>query len=308
MTCHRDGGVAPFPLETYDQVFSKRSALVYSLETDTMPPLGFADLADADRQLLIDWANNGAPKGDPSQVPEPAPVSVYTYHADIRPLLDKHCIGCHVEGGIAPFPLDTFDDVRGVSAAIAYSLEQGTMPPWPPTTGYTRIENDRLLSDEEKYVFLTWLASDMPEGNSADYQPSASGPVDDPDNYNLKLQLPQPYTPIVQPDDHRCFAIEWPEDEFTYVTGVSVIPDQEEEVHHVIVSVAEPEDAATYYAEDGKDGYPGWYCLYRRAWGHGLRRVPSHQSVAVGARRAHRPRRRRARRRRPRLRRGPARA
>ena len=232
VTCHRDGGIAPFPLETYDQVLSKRSALVYSLETDTMPPLGFVDLADAERQLLIDWANNGAPKGDPSQTPEPAPVSLYTYHADIRPLLDKHCISCHVEGGIAPFPLDSFDDVRGVSAAIAYSLEQGTMPPWPPTSGYTRIENDRLLSDEEKYVFLAWLASDMPEGNPADYQPTASAPVDNPDNYNLKLQLPQPYTPIVQPDDHRCFAIEWPEDEFTYVTGVSVIPDQEEEVHH----------------------------------------------------------------------------
>ena len=32
-------------------------------------------------------------------------------------------------------------------------------------------------------------------------------------------------------------------------------------MHHVIVSIGEPEDAPTYYAADGEDGRPGWHCL-----------------------------------------------
>lgn len=261
VTCHRDGGVAPFALETYDQVFSKRSALVYSLEADTMPPLGFVDLAESERQLLLQWANDGAPKGDPSQIPAPELTGAYSYHADVRPIIDQHCIGCHVEGGIAPFPLDSYRDVRGVAAAIAFSIERGTMPPWPPTQGYTDLAHARVLSPEQKMTFLTWLAGTMPEGSPADYSPPPLAENLPQTQFNLELPLPQAYTPVLRPDDHRCFAIEWPLEEFSYVTDVDVIPDQVEQVHHVIVSIAEPENADLYYAADSQDGSPGWYCL-----------------------------------------------
>jgi Copper type II ascorbate-dependent monooxygenase, C-terminal domain len=259
--CHWEDGVAPFPLETYEQVYSKRSALVYSLEADTMPPQGFADLSEADRDLLLQWANDGAPRGDISQEPSQPIFSGYSYHADIRPLLEQHCIGCHQQGGIAPFPLDTFEQLRGVAAAVAFSLEQGTMPPWSPTQGYTELQHARVLAPEEKVLFLDWLAGDMVEGDPGDYVPPALPPALPPSDFNLRLQLPQAYTPNLRPDDHRCFAIEWPLDDFAYVTDVDVLPDQLEEVHHVIVSIAEPEDAEMYYAADGQDGAPGWYCL-----------------------------------------------
>ncbi|MEZ5504221.1 MAG: hypothetical protein R3E50_16765, partial [Halioglobus sp.] len=68
-------------------------------------------------------------------------------------------------------------------------------------------------------------------------------------------------TPTLRPDDHRCFAMEWPLDEFAYVTATNVIPDKVEEVHHVIINVIEPQDVGPYLLAGGQDGRPGWPCL-----------------------------------------------
>jgi hypothetical protein len=293
--CHSEGGAAPFPLETYRQVSGKRSALVYVLESDTMPPAGYADLAAGEARLLRDWLDAGAPEGDPSQ----APLSVasrYTYHADIRPILEKHCVTCHEEGGIAPFPLDSYDRVVPVAAAAAFAVQNGSMPPWPPTEGYTRFEHPRALPPEERHALLQWLEGGLAEGRPSDYVPPEIVAEVDPPDFNLELRMPQAYTPAVRPDDHRCFAIEWPLDAFTYVTDVDVVPDQVAEVHHVIVSIAEPEDAHLYYAADGADGRPGWYCLGAGGvsgaplprqiggWVPGAGREPAPKGTGIGVR------------------------
>jgi mono/diheme cytochrome c family protein len=261
VACHSAGGVAPFALETYQQALGKRSALVYVLESDSMPPPGFADLQAQERSVLREWLDAGAPRGDPSQTPLPVADDAYTYHADVRPLLERHCTGCHMDGGIGPFALDSYERVVAVAAAAAFAVENGSMPPWPPTPGYTRIEHPRALPAEEKYILLSWLQGDLAEGNPAEYVAGEVQAETDPPDFNLELPLPQAYTPTLRPDDHRCFAIEWPLDEFAYVTDVDVVPDQVKEVHHVIVSIAEPEDASIYYAADGEGGRPGWYCL-----------------------------------------------
>jgi len=264
-SCHSDSGVAadlsPFPLETYSQVYGKRSALIYVTESGTMPPTGYAGLNADEAELLLAWLNDDAPRGDVSQTPVVEVSGKYTYHRDVRQIIEDKCVDCHTPGGIAPFTLDSYDSIRSLAAAAAFSIQNDTMPPWPPTDGYSSYLNRRGLTQQQEYILLDWLSGDMPEGNPADYVASEVIQEIDPPDFNLKLKLPQAYTPTVRPDDHRCFAIEWPLDEFTYVTNVDVIPDQLTEVHHVIVSIAEPQDAETYYAAGGQDGRPGWYCL-----------------------------------------------
>ncbi len=263
--CHSDTGVAaglaPFPMEDYSQVYAKLSALVYVLESGTMPPLGYQGLNSDESARLLEWLNNDAPKGDVSQTPVVDVSGKYTYQRDVRKIIEEKCVACHTPGGIAPFSLEDYDSVRSVAAAAVFAVDNGTMPPWPPTEGYTSYLNRRSLTQEQEYILLDWLAGDMPEGNPADYVPAEQVVERAPSDFNLRLKMPQAYTPVVRPDDHRCFAIEWPLDEFAYVTDVDVIPDQVSEVHHVIVSIAEPEDAAAYYAAGGEDGRPGWYCL-----------------------------------------------
>jgi hypothetical protein len=261
VACHTEGGLAPFLLETHSEVVAKRSAMVFVLESGTMPPQGYAGLLPSETAVLLDWLNNGAPLGDPSQEPQRQLAGGFTYHGDARAIIEEKCVTCHEAGGIAPFPLDSYEKVKAVSAAAAFSVENRSMPPWHPTDGYTSFADSRALTPEQEFILLNWLQGEMPLGDPATYEAPPTKTSKSSDDYNLRLALPQAYTPTLRPDDHRCFAIEWPLDEFSYVTGVDVQPDQVEEVHHVIVSIAEPEDAETYYAENGEDGRPGWYCL-----------------------------------------------
>jgi len=260
VACHIDGGVAPFSLETYEQVYGKRSALAFVLESETMPPVGFADLKPAEARLLLQWLADGAPQGDASQAPYRQIDSSFTYHGDTRAIIEKNCVTCHVDGGVAPFPLDSYDKVKAVAAAAAFAVEKGTMPPWPPTKGYSRFTHERALSPEEEFALTNWLAGDLAEGNPGDYVPPPKEEEVGEINYNLKMPMPEAYTPILRPDDQRCFAIEWPLDKFAYVTAVTVIPDQLAEVHHVIVNIIEPQDTGPYRVANGQDGRPGWNC------------------------------------------------
>jgi mono/diheme cytochrome c family protein len=260
VSCHVDGGVAPFPLKTYEEVFNKRSAISFTLESDTMPPLGFSHPTGDEVSILQDWLAAGAPQGDASQAPLNGLVSGFTYHGDTRSIIEKNCVTCHVAGGVAPFPLDSYDDVKSVAAAAVFSVQNGTMPPWPPTMGYSRLKHSRVLDADDEHKLVSWLATDLAEGNPEDYVPPVTvEPVKI--DYNIELPLPQAYTPTLRPDDHRCFALDWPLDELEYVTAVHVLPDQVAEVHHVIVNIIEPQDVHHYAGASGQDGRPGWACL-----------------------------------------------
>lgn len=261
-SCHTaDSQLAPFALDDYDQVYNQRSAIAFTLESDTMPPVGFADLGAAEVQLLLNWIEDGAPEGDASQARIGFVDEGYTYHGDTRAIIDKHCVACHVDGGVAPFPLDSYAKVKAVAAAAAFAVENGTMPPWPPTEGYSRFVHSRVMAPEEEFKLLNWLAGNLTEGDPATYEPPTDETGGDLPDFNIQVTLPQPYTPTLRPDDHRCFAIDWPLDELAYVRAVDVIPDQVEEVHHVIVNIIEPEDVHHYEGAGGQDGNPGWPCL-----------------------------------------------
>lgn len=85
LECHREGGVGPFSLETYDQVVAQAGMIRKVVERGTMPPW-FAAPAEAgqrsawanDRRLpaadkadLLTWLGSGKPLGDPADAPRP---------------------------------------------------------------------------------------------------------------------------------------------------------------------------------------------------------------------------------------------
>ncbi|MCA9572842.1 MAG: hypothetical protein KC656_33625, partial [Myxococcales bacterium] len=76
------------------------------------------------------------------------PGAEVTWHRDIRPLVETHCLGCHAEGGIAPFTLTHDpDEWENASAwwapAAVRAVEAGTMPPWPASDDCHPIEGSR---------------------------------------------------------------------------------------------------------------------------------------------------------------------
>jgi peroxiredoxin len=80
--CHRRGQVGPFALETYEQARKRAVDLASVVENRSMPPWKAApnvgpkflhdrSLSDRDVQTIVDWAEGGAPEGDPADLPPP---------------------------------------------------------------------------------------------------------------------------------------------------------------------------------------------------------------------------------------------
>jgi mono/diheme cytochrome c family protein len=79
--CHRDGGIAPFSLESYEAVSTRAPMIAFMVSQGRMPPW-FASpeygrwandrsLSEADRLDLLSWIEAGAPAGDPDDAPPP---------------------------------------------------------------------------------------------------------------------------------------------------------------------------------------------------------------------------------------------
>src|SRR5712671_1562310 len=79
--CHRPGEAGPFSLLTYEQTRPWAMAMKVAVQTGKMPPW-FADarygkfsnamsLSPSEIETLAKWADAGAPKGDPKDMPPP---------------------------------------------------------------------------------------------------------------------------------------------------------------------------------------------------------------------------------------------
>lgn len=83
--CHREGQIAPFELTTWDDISGWSGMIREVVENRRMPPWHanpeygkFANdrsLSDAERQTIIRWVDQGAPRGDPADGPPPQEYS-----------------------------------------------------------------------------------------------------------------------------------------------------------------------------------------------------------------------------------------
>lgn len=183
-----------------------------------------------------------------------------TYYRDVKAILDAKCTGCHVEGGIAPFPLTTYADAKANKDGITGAISQGVMPPWPPAQGCTDYLDDRSLTADQSAAITSWVKAGALEGDPKDApaEQKASGGLS---RVDLTLSMPTPYTPTKSPDDYRCFMVDWPAQTTTYVTGFGVEAGTPAIVHHVIAYLIQPADVASYQALDDAEPGPGYTCF-----------------------------------------------
>lgn len=79
--CHREGQIAPFTLTSYEDVAGWASMIEEVVMLERMPPWhadgrhgsfkNDARLSDRDKELIARWVANGAPEGDPADLPDP---------------------------------------------------------------------------------------------------------------------------------------------------------------------------------------------------------------------------------------------
>ncbi len=87
LVCHREGEMAPMPLESYDQVRPWARSIARQVAARDMPPYGAHPesremrgelyMSDEEIETIVSWVGSGAPKGDPADLP--APVSFASY-------------------------------------------------------------------------------------------------------------------------------------------------------------------------------------------------------------------------------------
>jgi hypothetical protein len=220
-----------------------------------------------------DASSPAGPRTDDAATPAtdggPVPGDAVTYHGHARPILARHCEGCHVEGGIAPFPLDTYEVASAFSMRIAEVTRSRTMPPYPANASgeCNTFRDARWLTEGEIATLEAWHAQGAPEGDPSTPAPDRmSPPTLDPSEVTAEAGLAAPYTPERTTDDTpqdeiRCFVVDPGLATNAFLTAYEVVPGAPSVVHHVILYEPDSAAAASMAQErDDADPAPGYAC------------------------------------------------
>lgn len=103
-----------------------------------------------------------------------------TFCNQIVRLMQQHCQVCHHQGGIAPFPLVTYEDAYPFAQSIKAAVTSNRMPDGASVridsgcTNEDTFEGVRRLTRSEIAAFVEWVDAGAPEGSPADMPPSLS--------------------------------------------------------------------------------------------------------------------------------------
>ena len=178
---------------------------------------------------------------------KPTGAIALTYHNRISRILQTHCIECHREGGVGPFPLTSYKDTKANTGMIRKVVSEGIMPPWfaaPPPKGHpSPWANDRTLPRVDKSDLLAWIKAGKPEGNPA----HAPLPREFASEWNIGkpdivLELPRE-VPVKATGQMPYVNLRLKTNlgEDRWVEAVEIQPTAPEVVHHVLV-FATPEN------------------------------------------------------------------
>lgn len=188
-----------------------------------------------------------------------------TYHDQVSRIIQAKCQTCHRQGGVGPFPFETYEEVYARRGMIQYVVENGIMPPWFADSGVGHWSNDRSLEPEQRATLLEWIASGAPAGDPSD----APEPKTYASGWNLGepdyvVRLPEPYAvPAEGIVDYQYIDVETNLPEDRWVRAMEILPTRRDVVHHVLVMDPAPpaegdEDARPRF----RNGIDGYYAVY----------------------------------------------
>lgn len=155
-----------------------------------------------------------------------------TYTGQIAPIIYKNCSPCHRQGEIAPFRMDTYEQVAAKSKQIQYVINKGLMPPWKADPHYCHYLNERILTRDEIAKINTWINNKCPRGNGKPAVPDIQKPdaLSAPD---MVVKFKKPYK--IVGDNYDWFItyiqrITLPPN--TWLRAIKIVPGNRKLVHH----------------------------------------------------------------------------
>lgn len=227
---------------------------------------------------------------------EPAAPATPTYHRDVAPILTTRCAGCHVEGGVGPFPLATFEAAAAMSEAIAGATATRAMPPWAADASgaCSTFVDPRWLRRYEIETLANWHATGAPLGDPAEAV-AALPPSPPPFAPAVTLASQTAYVVRPGPDEYRCFPVDPALAQGTFITALALQLDRADVVHHMQLFAADGAlGEQTIDRRDGQDPGPGYACdsegvgaglRYIGVWAGGdlVRRWPDDTGIEIKA-------------------------
>ena len=184
-------------------------------------------------------------------------ASRFTYNEHLFPIFERQCGSCHIEGGVAPMSLLTYQEAFPWTQSIREEVLGLRMPPWKAEDGFGEFLNGHVLPAHELDMILEWSSGGYPQG-PRDQRPA---PPSLSENWtlgrpSLELTLSDPF--LFDSDASeviRYFAVPTELDVDRWVTGVDVLPGSRAVVRHVSVYGDETGQAS---AADAADPSPGF--------------------------------------------------
>lgn len=189
----------------------------------------------------------------------PLSAAPVTFSHNIAPLVFERCAPCHHPGGVGPFPLLSYHDVRKHASQIVGVTQRRYMPPWPPEHGYGDFKDDRSLSAEQIRLIAEWVKQGAPEGDPASLPAAPQftpgwqmGPPD------LMVRMPKPFQMSAAGSDiFRNFVLPTGLKETRFVRAIELRLDNTRVVHHANIVLDRTQSLRRRDGEDGRPGFPG---------------------------------------------------
>ncbi len=172
------------------------------------------------------WASNALAAAGP------------TFNADVAPILDRSCVGCHRAEGSAPkWDLTSYAAVARAGVAINQQVSTRQMPPWPADAKHSLpFKNDARLSQREIDVVTAWVASGMPRGpGEAPPLPAPATAWGHPRNLppDVVIPLPDVVVPASGEMPYVIRRVKVPLAADQWITAMQVRPGNPALVHHM---------------------------------------------------------------------------
>ena len=170
----------------------------------------------------------------PARANENAAEGVPTFNADIAPILNEYCVGCHRKGQVAPMSLTSYEAARPWARAVKAKVVAREMPPWFADPRYGKFKDVPTLSQIEIDTVAAWADGGAPQGDGV----APDAPVfasewlgDRPPDYVLDMPLDLEL-PAQGEIEYVFIWVDTPWEEDVDLEAVQLRPGNPEVVHH----------------------------------------------------------------------------
>lgn len=169
-----------------------------------------------------------------------------TDFCDVIPILEKSCLKCHSEDGIAPFQFTNSKIFRQKKKTLLYVLDEGVMPPWKPDPEYTRFKHSYHLDQLEKETLYTWIYNDSKDKSNCEVKPLKGSELITHKSSGISFPLNYGYEIPKNSDHYKCFIMPNPFFKDVYLSAIDLVPGNKNAVHHITAFLGT--DLKTYNA------------------------------------------------------------